>query len=72
MQAILIHHSGELTLNITAHHATFNKWWNSLKASAMVGTATKYCDVRNHGKLYVITGPRDVIDYIYQTSCVHK
>ena len=53
------------TINITAHPATFNKWWKEVCASWVTSSAAKYVHIpRRVFGVYVIDANDDLKDCI--------
>lgn len=66
--AKLINHGGELTVNVSCHPATWRKLWREVEENGITMHASKYCSVRRSFGVYVVTGPRDVMQYLWRTT----
>ena len=66
MKATLIRN----TINITAHPATFKKWWSEVQRNWTTCSAAKYLNPpRRAFGVYIIDGEPDAVRHIFSTSC---
>lgn len=68
MQAKLFRHGGRLTINITAHPATFKKWWDKVCESFATCTLAKAVNCRRAFGVYLIDGEYDAVETLWQRT----